>query len=300
MTYPLPTNYGTNSAVSATALNNIGSLINLLWVLDAGDNPPGARVATTGSETYTITSGNVTQINGTTIDGVSVAATGAINGFGDYVLVKDAPTVSGVGSPGSTVPANGLYQVSAVGSNITLVRATFMSAAGPLISPAGVVIFVAQGTVNAGLAWQVQSPASVSTAFTYGATNIGFGTQILFTPTGAFTLTNKRITKRVSSIASSATPAFNTDNFDVGKITALATNITSWTITGTPQDADEFWLRIKDNGSVRLLTGWSWAITNGYTSFPNSTVPGKTLTMHFMYDSAVPSWVLMAADVIGY
>jgi hypothetical protein len=56
------------------------------------------------------------------------------------------------------------------------------------------------------------------------------------TLTGAQTLTNKRITPRVTSETSSATPTINSDNTDVHRVTALATNITSMTtnLTGTP------------------------------------------------------------------
>jgi hypothetical protein len=43
----------------------------------------------------------------------------------------------------------------------------------------------------------------------------------------AVTLTNKRVTPRVSSEASSATPTINTDNVDAHSITALAADITS-------------------------------------------------------------------------
>ena len=39
-----------------------------------------------------------------------------------------------------------------------------------------------------------------------------------------------------------------------------------------------------DNGTSQTLTGWSsWAITNGYTSFPNATPAGKKMTMHLVY-----------------
>src|SRR5690606_11168492 len=50
------------------------------------------------------------------------------------------------------------------------------------------------------------------------------------------TLTNKRVTPRITTISSSATPTINTDNCDCVTITALATNITSMTtnLSGTP------------------------------------------------------------------
>ncbi len=52
------------------------------------------------------------------------------------------------------------------------------------------------------------------------------------------TLTNKRVTKRVSTVTQSATPTINTDNMDVASITGLAQAITSMTtnLSGTPTD----------------------------------------------------------------
>lgn len=60
----------------------------------------------------------------------------------------------------------------------------------------------------------------------------------LLTTSSTETVTNKRVTKRVETVASSATPASNTDSYDVTKITGLAVAITSLTsgLTGTPVD----------------------------------------------------------------
>lgn len=70
------------------------------------------------------------------------------------------------------------------------------------------------------------------------------------------TLTNKRITPRVTTITSSATPTINTDNCDAVTITALAAAITSMTtnLSGTPSNFDKLIIRIKDNGTARAIT----------------------------------------------
>ncbi len=70
------------------------------------------------------------------------------------------------------------------------------------------------------------------------------------------TLTNKRITSRVTTITSSATPTINTDSCDAVTITALATAITSMTsgLSGTPTDFQKIIIRIKDNGTARAIT----------------------------------------------
>ena len=122
-----------------------------------------AVAATTGSETYTIASGSVTQISGTTVDGASPSVN-------DYVLVKDAPAASGAGSAGSTEPGNGLYQVTSNTTNLSLSRAAAMSGSNP---PAGAYVFVEGGTANASAGYVVSTP-STSAAFTYGSGNIKF------------------------------------------------------------------------------------------------------------------------------
>lgn len=70
------------------------------------------------------------------------------------------------------------------------------------------------------------------------------------------TLTNKRITPRITTITSSATPTINTDNCDAVTITALATNITSMTssLSGTPNNFDKLIIRFKDDGTARTIS----------------------------------------------
>ena len=293
MTYPLPTNFSTGGTVTAAQFDNTNTLVNTLWTLVAGvPMMPTARVATTGVETFTIASGSVTAIAGNSIDGVTVAVN-------DYVLVKDSPATTGTGNVNSTEPANGLYQATAVATNISLSRATQMSASGAAPTPAGMLIGVMAGSVNIGNAWWVSSPNSEA-AFTYGTTAISFS-QALVTPLSVQTLANKRGVKRVGTVASSATPAIDTDNYDTYKITALAANITGWTITGTPNDRDELTITITDNGTSRSLGGWStWAISSGTTAFPISTPAGKKMTLRFLYDADYTVWVLVAIDNLGY
>lgn len=118
-----------------------------------------AEAATVGTETFTVTSGSVTQITGTTVDGVSP-------NVNDYILIKDAPASSGTGSAGSTQPGNGLYQVTSNTTNLSVSRAADMSGTN---APVGAYVFVSGGTANASSGWVVSSPTT-SAAFTYGTT----------------------------------------------------------------------------------------------------------------------------------
>ena len=73
------------------------------------------------------------------------------------------------------------------------------------------------------------------------------------------TLTNKRITKRVTALsANSATPAINTDNFDVCHITAQTATITGFTMTGTPVDGDTLRISITGTATVPFTLGSSF------------------------------------------
>ncbi len=124
----------------------------------------------------------------------------------------------------------------------------------------------------------------------HGATGSVVGT------TDTETLTNKRITKRVQSIASSATPNINTDNFDVFSITALAAAITSMTsgLTGTPDDFDVLIYRILDNGTGRAIT-WGASFQAMGVALPTTTTANKVLTVAFFYDTVDSKWGCVAS-----
>lgn len=116
------------------------------------------------------------------------------------------------------------------------------------------------------------------------------------TTTGTQTLTLKRITKRVTTITSSATPTINTDNCDCVSITALAADITSMTtnLSGTPNDFDQLMFRIKDNGTARAIT-WGASFVAMGVALPTTTVISKILTVGFVYDTIKGSWCCIAS-----
>lgn len=109
--------------------------------------------------------------------------------------------------------------------------------------------------------------------------------------TGAETLTNKRITKRTLTVASSATPTVNTDSYDTVTITALAANITSMTsgLTGTPSNFDELIYRIKDNGTARTIS-WGASFESVGEILPTTTVVSKVLVVRLVYNSVTSKW----------
>lgn len=110
------------------------------------------------------------------------------------------------------------------------------------------------------------------------------------------TFTNKRITSRLLTISSSATPSINSNNYDAVTITALSTNITSMSsgLTGSPNNFDKLLFRIKDDGTARTIT-WGSSFESKGVTLPTTTVSGKVLTIGFIYDSVTSKWGCVAS-----
>lgn len=105
------------------------------------------------------------------------------------------------------------------------------------------------------------------------------------------TLTNKRVTKRFTSIVSHATPTIDTDDCDVVTITAQAEAITEMTtnLTGTPADFDELTIRILDDWTGRAIT-WGAKFIDKWVAPAVTTVASKLLTVKFEYDAVAAVW----------
>lgn len=116
------------------------------------------------------------------------------------------------------------------------------------------------------------------------------------------TLTNKRLTPRVVSVSSSATPTINTDNGDHFNLTALATAVTSFTtnLSGTPTDGQKIMIRIKDNGTARAITWGASFLSSGSAKLLTTTSVNMTHHNGFIWDAAKSAWVCIAVDSIGY
>jgi len=134
-------------------------------------------------------------------------------------------------------------------------------------------------------------PSLTELSYVKGVTS-GIQAQINALPTASSTttFTNKRITKRVTTTASSATPTPDGDASDMFTVTALAAGAVFAAPTGTPTDGQLLLIRIKDNGTARSL-GWN-AIYRASTDFalPTTTVISKTMYVQFVYNSADSKW----------
>ena len=116
------------------------------------------------------------------------------------------------------------------------------------------------------------------------------------------TLSAKRVTPRVATISSSATPTLNTDGADVGNCLALATNVTSMTtnLSGTPTDGDRLLLRFKDTGTAKTIIWGASFQSSGVAPLLATTVGGKTHHVGLIYDGAASKWTCLAVDAAGY
>ena len=104
-----------------------------------------------------------------------------------------------------------------------------------------------------------------------------------------------QVATRVYSTASTAAPSFSADSYEAVSITALATNITSFSVSGTPADFQKLLVRIKDNGTARTIT-WGSQFESKGVSLPTTTTSSKALTIGFLYDSATSKWGCIAAS----
>lgn len=108
------------------------------------------------------------------------------------------------------------------------------------------------------------------------------------------TLTNKRITKRVTTETSSATPTINTDNCDIHKVTALTTNITSMTtnLSGTPTDGQILIIQI--TGTAARTITWGSSFESSTVTLPTTTVTTARLDVGFIWNTATSKWRCIA------
>lgn len=115
-------------------------------------------------------------------------------------------------------------------------------------------------------------------------------------PTAAQTLTNKRITPRITTVASTATLTPDADTQDITAITAQAGALSIAAPIGTPTNGQSLIIRVKDNGVVRTIA-WN-AIYSAFTSIDlrTSTVASKTLLFQFVYNSTDSVWELLHSN----
>lgn len=214
-------------------------------------------------------------------------------------LVKDVLTSSGTGSTVTlsgtpTAPYRTLAALGAPGSGLTFdyaIKDATQFEIGTATLGATANTFTRGPLFSSNSNAAVNFSAGAEFIVTVNATTLA----AFLTAAGVATLTNKRITKRVSTITTPATagvPIVNTDAYDVTRITALAADITNWATnwTGTPDHGDEHTIEIT-SAAIRNVGGnWAGKAESSTIVLPSATVANQMLTISLMYNSTTSKW----------
>ena len=136
---------------------------------------------------------------------------------------------------------------------------------------------------------------AVSTGSAWGTSKTS-PTGTIVGDTDTQTLTNKRITARIQTVASASTITPTGDTADEYTVTALAVPATIAAPSGTPTDGQRLILRFKDNGTGRALT---WTTTSGAyravgITLPTTTTASKVTYVGCIYNAQDTYWDAIA------
>lgn len=299
-------NLGTPSALTLTnatglplagllaAAYSTTSTASVLAQRDANANIAADNFISSTTSTATAAGTTVLDINSTQIQVFTGSTTQTVRLPTTSVIAGQTYTVVNQSSAAVTVQSSGSNTISVLSGNtigvFTAVATTPTTAAHWVanVLAAGKALTASNSLTLAGTDGTTMTfPSSSDTVVTLTATQ---------------TLTNKRISARINSTTSSATPSINVDTTDQFNITALAAAITSMTsgLSGTPTDGQKLMIRIKDNGTARAITWGSSYQSSGIATLLATTVINKTHHVGLIYDAALSKWVCIAVDATGY
>jgi len=108
-------------------------------------------------------------------------------------------------------------------------------------------------------------------------------------------LNNGKLELTVTGVASASTITPPSNNLQYN-VTALAETAAVAAPSGTPMESARLMLRIKDNGSPRILS-WNAIYRAVNVTLPLLTTAGKTLYVGMIYNDADDKWDVIAVTV---
>jgi hypothetical protein len=260
--------------------------------------------------------------------------TGTVSGVTkSHVGLGSVDNTSDIAKPVSTAQQTALDSKANLSSNNTFSGGSiFSGAVAELSTTAGIhvgiasstprMMFVPTGAATSENNWQIDVASGVFRWFTPGVVqmslssggivtansfvkNSGTSSQFLkadgssdsstyITPTSTNTLTNKRLTGRVTTVTDASTPSPSADNDDMYILTALTQTATFAAPSGTPTQGQKLIVRVKDNGTARTLAWNAIYRASSDLSLPTTTIASKTLYLGFIYNSTDTKWDLVS------
>jgi len=313
----------TNKTINGSnnTLSNIAnaSLVNSGVTVNGTAISLGGTGSVTATTTNALTVGSGLQLDsGTTFDGSAAKtlslATDVVTLTGTQTLTNKtltSPSISTITNTGTITLPTATTTLVGTDTTNTLTNKTINASNNTLSNIANASLTNSSVTVN-GSAISLGGTATV-TANTTNSLTVGSGLLLnsgttfngsaartitvdssVATLTGTQTLTNKRITPRVSSVSTTATLTPNSDAFDQVEVTAQSSNFSVAAPTGSPTDGQKLVLRINDNGTSRSITGWDSAYRTVGTVLPTATVANKVTYIGCIYNTFASKWDVVA------
>jgi hypothetical protein len=212
--------------------------------------------------------------------------------------VRETTTTTGTGTVSLAGAALGFDSFSVIGDGNT----TYYCIANPGTTEweVGIGTYTLSGTTLARTTVISSSNSNLAVNFSAGTKDV-FVTYAASTATlldDVQTLTNKRITARVNSQTTTASPfAWSSDSYDEQCFTALANALTINADAGTPTDGQRTIFRFKDDGTAQALT-WTTGTSKSFreigVTLPTTTVISKTLYVGCIYNITDSRWDAVA------
>ena len=266
-----------------------------------------SATATAGAGEFTIfgttgTSGQTITLPANAVNGslyqIKNLSSYTVNILGGTNSISISGTVYGASTP-YTIPLNAAYTFVYSGGVWYCFTTTDINKMGGLplaVTGGGTGVTTSTGSGNNVLSTSPSlTTPNFSSIVNSGTLTLPTSTDTLVARATTDTLTNKRITKRVLALsANSATPAINTDNYDVVHITSQTTAITSFTsgLTGTPVDGDT--LRISITGTAAVALTWGTSFESSTATLPTTTVSTTRLDIGFFWNTETSKWRCVA------